>query len=290
MSFTRKQIALTFTLGTGAFGDTGTNTVTLSGLRASAQIAAAGGASMSELRLQVWGLTETMLNDLTALNTVTMLQRNNAVIVSAGDAVSGLWTIYEGTISSGWAQIAAPESCLDVTAHAGLIHKVSPALPRGYATHADVAVIMASIALEMGLPFENNGVSVQLSTSYLHGSLYDQADAVAAHAHIDWGIDRGTFYICPKGAGRIGTPVLVSPQTGMVGFPSFTSTGIEIVSVFNPTISILNTIQVQSSFKPANGQWFVCGVAHSLHSETPNGDWSTHLQAAPLYASNVLPS
>lgn len=288
MSFSRKQIALTFTLGTGAFGDTGTNTVTLSGLRASAQIAAAGGVSMSELRLQVWGLTASMLNDLTALNTVTMLQRNNAVIVAAGDEAGGMWTIYEGTISSGWAQIAAPESCLDITAHSGLINKVAPAQPRGYATHADAAVIMASIALAMGLPFENNGVSVQLSTPYLHGSLYDQANAVAEHANINWGIDRGTFYICPKGAGRGGSPTLISPQTGMIGFPSFTSTGIEIVSLFNPTISIQSTIEVQSSFTPACGKWFVCGVSHSLHSETPNGDWFTHLQAAPLYASNVV--
>jgi hypothetical protein len=291
VSFATKRLDITLTIGQGAFGDTGTNTVTLSGLRASAQIKAAGGASMSELSLNIWGMTMTMMNDSTALNTVAMMQRNNSVIVAAGDDVSGVATIYEGTISNGWIMMRPPDSYLAITAHSGLIHKIAPAAPRSYAGHADAAVIMASICLEMGgLIFENSGVSVQLSTPYLKGTLYQQAQSVADAANINFVIDNGKFIIYPKGGGRGGINAIVSPETGMIGFPTFTSTGIQISTLFNPTVSIGNIVQVQSELQQACGKWFVCGVSHVLESETVGGDWLTHFQGAPLYNTNVIPA
>jgi hypothetical protein len=292
VSFTRKRLDITFQLGTGVFGDSGATTVTLSGVRASAHISAAGGASMSTLDLRVWGLPPGMLNTLTALTTVVMMQRNNSVIVSAGDDVSGMATIYEGTISQGWTQINQPESVLTITAHSGLIQKIAPAVPRSYPTTADAAVIMASICLEMGggLVFENSGVSVILSTPYLSGTLYDQAQAVAAAGNFNFAIDNGKFAIWPRGGTRGGAITVVSPESGMIGYPTFTSVGIAVQKLFDPTISIGNAVQVQSGLQQACGKWFVIGVWHQLDAELPGGQWLTHFEGAPLYGdTNVIP-
>lgn len=289
MSFTRKRLDLTFTLGTGAFGETGTSTVTLSGLRASAQIQQAGGASMGKLTLKVHGMTLSMMNQLSALTTQVMMQRNNTVTIAAGDDVSGVATVFAGTIAEGWVDAnSAPDVSFHVGAFAGLFQAVQSAPPTSYAGHADCATIMSGLATLMGLKFENSGVSIQLSTPYFRGSPRDQAMRCADAANINWVIENGTLAIWNKGGSRGGSVPLISPQTGMIGHPSFNGTGIAVNSLFNPTISFGGTVQVQSELTVACGNWFVSALSHNLESESPGGAWMTQFQGAPLYASNVI--
>jgi hypothetical protein len=289
MAFTRKRIDLQFSLGQGAFGDTGTNTVTLSGLRASAQIQQAGGASMGKLTLRVHGMTLSMMNQLSALTTQVMMTRKNSVTVSAGDDVSGVAAVFAGEIAEAWVDAnSAPDVAFHVGAFAGLLQAVQPVPPTSYPGHADCATIMAGLATLMGLKFESNNVSVQLSTPYFPGSPRDQAMRCADAANVNWVIDNGTLAIWPKGGSRGGTVPLISPDTGMIGFPQFNGVGIAVNTLFNPTIAFGQTVQVQSSLTVACGNWFVSALVHNLESETPGGAWMTQFQGAPLYASNVV--
>jgi hypothetical protein len=290
MAFARRKIDLTFQLGTGAFGDSGFNTVKVSGLRVQAHITKAGGASMGSLDMRVYGLTPMIMNSLSSLTTQIMMQRKNSVILSAGDDVSGMCVIFEGTIADGWVDLnSSPDSALQIKAFSGLIQALEPAPASSYPGSADAAVIMASLATQMGLKFENNGVSVILSTPYFPGTARDQAMECADAANINWFIDDTTLAIWPKGGSRGGAIPIVSAGTGMIGFPAHNGTGIAVQTLFNPTISYGNTVQVQSVIPNACGNWFVCALYHELESETPNGQWATHFQGAPLYNVNVIP-
>ncbi|MFP3813716.1 hypothetical protein, partial [Bacillus sp. SIMBA_005] len=62
MSFTRKRIDLTITLGEGQFGDDGANTVTLTGMRVQSMITIPGGESMASAQVRVYGLPISMMN------------------------------------------------------------------------------------------------------------------------------------------------------------------------------------------------------------------------------------
>ena len=57
--------------------------------------------------------------------------------------------------------------------------------------------------------------------------------ALAKAAGIHWLIDRDAVAIWPKGKARQGGGTKVSPQTGMRGYPAFTSCGIEVTTLFN---------------------------------------------------------
>ena len=48
---------MTFTWANGTFAESGTDTVKLAGLRVSAEIVKAGGASLGSLQLRLWGMT-----------------------------------------------------------------------------------------------------------------------------------------------------------------------------------------------------------------------------------------
>lgn len=302
MAFVRRKIVLDFILGTGYFGTQGStsieipdpaaakNTVTLEGLRVQAHVKNIGGIALGEAQVKVYGLPPSLLQQLSSISQIAMFQRDNRVIISAGDDESGVSVIYEGTINQAWADMSSPpDSVLHIGATAGGFYLAKPVRPFS-APSANAATIMQSLAVQMGYNFENSGVSVILSTPYYAGTLMAQARECAAEANIDFGIDGNVLYIVPKGKSRRRAIVLISPETGMIGYPAHDGTGIVATTLFNRDIQIMNTVEVQSSLTNANGQWLVIGVSHDLESETPGGEWYTHFQGASLDNPNALPS
>lgn len=284
MSFTRKRIDVTVTLGTGQFGDSGSNVVTLSGLRVHAGIQVYGGEAMPQAQLRIFGLPLDMINQLTTIGPInSAIMFNNAVLVAAGDDETGMQTIYSGTIWQAWGEFqGTPDAPLNITGLGGLAAALKPVGALSYPGSADVATIMQTLAQSMGLAFENNGVSVQLSNPYFPGTALAQLRACARAADIYFAIDRGTLAIWPKDGARGGDEPLISPATGMVGYPTFASNGLSLTTLFNPSIKPGGVVQVDSALKVACGKWTVLQVSHSLQSETPNGQWFTTILGVPV--------
>jgi hypothetical protein len=66
----------------------------------------------------------------------------------------------------------------------------------------------------------------------------------------------------------------------MIGFPVFNSLGVQIRSLYNPSLTFGQRIQVQSKLTAANQQWDIVSLTHSLDSITPGGQWHTNLIAS----------
>lgn len=281
MSFAKRRITLSFYLGEGSFGTDGSTEVKLEGLRVSATINKAGGPSMGTAVLEVYGMTLDEMNRLSTLGQMPTLVRRNTVVVEAGTDDSGISTIFSGTITNAWAQFeAAPDVAFHVEAHTALFEAIQTARPSSFTGPTDIAVIMSGLASTMGLAFENSGVSGQLPISYFPGSARDQAKACAEKAGINWIIDDTTLAIWPRGGQRGGVVPLISPETGMVGYPSYTSKGVRVESEFNRNIGYGSQIEVQSKLPAANGRWVVYMLTHELESEAPGGSWFSTVEAA----------
>jgi hypothetical protein len=297
LAFSRKHLTVAITLGVGQFGDTGGNTVTLTGLRAHAEIQALGGGSLAQLQLRVYGLPLSLINQLTSIgpiNAAVMYQ--NSVSITVGDDANAINWTFSGTIWKAWGDFDnAPDSALNIHALTGLAASLKPVAASSYPTSADVGAIMQSLSTLAGLSgFINHGVSVQLSNPYFPGTAIAQIRECAEHADINWGIFGGTseskygfvtgrLEIWPKGGSRnSGGPIpLVSPETGMIGWPRFSSNELIVRTLFNPQIEIGGPVQVQSSLPVACGTWYVSQVTHTLDSETPDGNWLTNIVTQP---------
>lgn len=286
MSFTRKRIDLTITLGEGQFGDDGSNTVTLTGLRVQADIQSYGGDSMPQTQLRVFGLPMSMMNQLTTIGPVnSAIMLKNSILVAAGDDENGMETVYSGVIWTAFGQFdGSPEVPLNIVAVGGLDAAVKPVGALSYSGTVDVATIMQELANTMGLTFENNGVQVQLSNPYFPGTALMQVRSCARAAAIRYVIDRGTLAIWPKdGARTIADIPKISTATGMIGYPAFSSNGIEIGCEFNSKIIPGGVFEVESSLNVACGKWRAMTVSHAIDSEAPDGRWFTHISGAPYY-------
>ena len=292
-TFTQRRIDVTFTLEPTAtlsapttvtrpvFAESGKNSVTLKGYRVSASIRNAGGFSMGMLQMRVYGMTLSLMNQLATLGNLPLAGRNNTVTVSAGDDVNGVGICFEGTITNAWADFkGAPDVAFHVTANGSMRAALAAIPPSSYSGAASVAVIMQKLATQAGLRFENAGVTAVLADPYFPGTALQQAQACATAAGIDMVIENGTLIITPRGQPRAPEPVLVSANTGMVGYPSYTASGIAVTTIFNPRLTMHSLIKTESILTPASGTWRIYSLMHDVESETPKGAWFSSFEAS----------
>ena len=286
MSFYKREINLAFVLGEGPFGEGDSNAVEITGLRVSAQIARSGGVSMSSLSLRVWGMPLDVMQKLSVLSILAIGQvRKNTVTVTAGDAENGYGVVFSGGIITAWvAADNSPDVCFVVSSFEGLTDNARPVAPNSFMGSASVDVLMSGIARQMQPPmgFENNGVDVTLDNVYLPGTLREQAMRIADKAGCVvsfGGPGDNVIAIWPVGGSRSGPVIEISPETGLVGYPQFSQTGISFTTIYNPSIAYGRKIQMRSALGlPANGEWIVLNVTHNLDSEIPGGQWFTTVE------------
>jgi hypothetical protein len=292
MTYAIRAIRLTFQLGQGNFGTASQKTVVISGLRVQANIVKTGSMAMGEAHLRIHGLTPNVLNALTAIYTVPQFIRQNTVTIEAGDAISGYATVFTGGIVVAQADLnQQPDSVLNVVAQAGLIWHVSPADHTSYPGEVSIDTVLMDLVGRMNLitadmpnskiTYKNYGVTGTLSTQSLRGSLRDQVLQAIQAVGCDWnGLDGNVLAITPKNGNVQPSDrkiPIISPNTGMIGYPAYSSIGVMVKTIFNPNILFLGQIQVESSLKQANYVWTVFGLSYDLESETPNGQWFTEV-------------
>ena len=291
MAFIDRVLQLQFTTANGVFASSKTNQITFSGLRVQCNIVGVGGIQLGEAQLRIYGLTLGQMNDLSALNRYFLVQKQIELQISASDETGALNLIFDGQVMVSQIDLnQQPDSALIVVAQAGALQALQIADATSYPTNTDHFTVLANLATKMGLQFEPNGTPIPLSKPYFPGSLRDQVIRCADAADVNWTVDLGTLIVWPRygtRSGLTGKPYsglvpLISPETGMVGYPSYSSMGgIAVKTIFNPFLRIGTKVTVQSSLSFANGTWGAFYIHHELESQMPGGKWFTSFDGAP---------
>lgn len=292
MALVRRRLGATISLASeGASFAEGGNTARLpDGLRMSASLQNAGGLSDGTMDLTIYGMTRSLMNQLSTLGMQINLVPKNPITLTAGTD-GAMTTAFQGYIIAAFADYnASPEPAFHISAHTLAAYAAAPAEASSFRGPADVATIMSGFAAKMGLRFENNGVQTKLPNCYFSGSLRDQARACVQQAGILWNSgELGVLAIWPKDGSRGGKiPVIAPPPEGsMIGYPTYTAYGIMLKNVYDPTIGLGQKMQVKSSVL-TTGEWSTYSLSHQLQSETPNGKWeSTILAYNPKHPTPV---
>lgn len=299
MSFSRKNIEIAVRLAPDAktnqpvkFAESGQDTVTLKGSRTTVRIQNSGAPAGSSSQIDVYGMTPSLMNQLSTLGMVFNLVPRNTLSISVGDETTGMSVIFDGTITSAYGEYnSAPNVPFHFECQAGLADAIVPAEAASFTGPTDVATIMEGLAKKMGLGFENNGVGTKLSNPYLSGTLWTQMRTAADHAGINADVSDGVLAIWPRGGSRNTQSIpLVSKRTGMVGYPAYTQQGIIVKTAFNPQIKFGKKIKVESMLKLANEIWAVNKIDLALDSQVPLGEWMAILYAYNPNQPTPIPS
>ena len=277
----KKQLRFVITLATGTFGASDNNVIMLQGFRASVDIDKAGGMQNGTLRARIYGVKQSDMNGITTLawKPSTLLIRNKVRVYALDGATEAL--VFAGNIVNAWGDYQSiPEVFLHIQAQAAVDAQLIPVPPRSFKGVTDVATVAGQIAADMGYIFENNGVTAQLADVYLANTGMEQMRDLVRAAGCDMYLDDDVLAITPKNEPRAGDIPLISPQSGLVGYPTFDASGVYFQTLFNPAITFGGRIKLQTDIQQANGEWIVNGVAHRLESERPGGAWFSNIKGS----------
>jgi hypothetical protein len=265
MAFVQRLIDVSFSMGGGG-------AVNLSGLRVSCKLANAGSPSQGNAEVTIYGMTLSQMNQLSQIGRQYGVLQPNYISIFAGDKQSGMPLAFSGQIGSAWVDgQSQPEVCFRVSAWAAQLQALMTSTPTSVAGSADVATLLQQIAKAAGLQFENNGVDKKIANPYLPRSYREQIMSLCSATGVQWTIDNGLLAIWPTGQSRNGSPIDVSPETGMVGYPSFNQQAVIVRTIYNSNLALGKQIKVKSQLTPANGTWNISNVAHDIESMVPNG-------------------
>lgn len=273
---------VSITLDQNVFNDTNSDTVVFQGYRMIAHITVAGGQSQGELQMRIYGLSLKIMNQLSTLGKTPVYTEKNTITVFAGDDF-GISEVFKGTIQQAYTDLgSAPDNVFHISAFAGLYEAMQIIPATSIAGAAAAEVILSGLAGQMGKKFENNGVHVMLDNPNYSGSAKSQMDAVINDADIRGGIFNDVLAIWPKDGNREGNTPMISPATGMIGYPFPSGQGLlGVRTLFNPDLAFGCNVEVQSDIQPACGIWTICHVDYDLEAEVPGGAWFGTLLLTP---------
>jgi hypothetical protein len=270
----KKALRFVITLGTGAFGSSKNNQITLQGYRAVVDIDKAGGMMMGQLRAQIFGVSQSDMNSITTLQWKPKAFIPNTVQVFAIDGNQET-LVFSGNIVNAWGNYQAmPNVFLMIQAQAAYFNQMQAVSPTSFNGPIDVVAAMSQLAGAMGLTFENNGVSgIQLQNQYLPNTYLEQAKTLAAAAGIWLYVDGDILAITPANQPRNKPIPLISAATGMRGYPTFDGVGVNFQTLFNPSLVFGGSIEIDTTIPQAAGVWIATSIAYKLESEKPDGAW-----------------
>lgn len=288
--YTVKKLNFTFQMAAGStFTGTGSNQLTLTGLRAAVHIEFAVQPNTGPAVIQIFGMT---LDDMNQLSRAGLSYEAdvNFVLVQAGDDVEGMTTVFNGLIFEAHPNMnSAPQSFFLVKASSANIIQLKPAQPISFNGATPAATALEQIIKPAGLTLQNNGVTAVLSSPYFSGSTWDQINAAVRAANCFSFLDNinNVLAIWPKDVGRGGQHLIISPETGMIGYPDFQAKLVVVRTLFNATVASVqvgDVVEIRSQLKSANGKFAVVGINHDLASQLPDGPWETTILCNPSTA------
>lgn len=281
-TFAKKVISLTFTLQSGNFEGTSSNSLTVSGYRTTYAASQQGWLVKDAATITIYGLTQSQMSQLSTYGQPPVITNRNTISVSAGDLGGTLALVFKGTIVDAYADYQQPDARFVVSAIQFMAQSVQTVAALSYSGSVDAATIMGNIAKQLNLTLENSGVSVQLANVYQTGSLLDQAKAIAKAGNFNAIISGTALAIWPRNGMRNGQSVVVSPQSGvgqLINYPKFTFNGVIFECTYNPNIVYGKALMLQSSLKNATGSWVPVMIDYALSAEMPDGPWMMRVTA-----------
>jgi len=282
VSLVERAVEIDFAMA-GSGASVGNTSLKLSGLRVITNITVAG-PRWVKATAHIFGMTLSHMNALTVVPWRALLIGKNFVQIKAGDAQNGMSVVFNGTIMQAWPDMqAAPQVPFRVDATVGGWEKVNPVDPSSFTGPTKVSDVHAIIAKKLGATPENNGVTTSLDSPYMWGPAYTQMHQLADATRVSWILENGVCAIWPQSGSRQSAgSTAISKETGMVGYPMATPSGIVVRTLFNKAILYGSHVTVQSDITQANGSWKVTSIDLELDSQMPNGRWFAVLYCTAL--------
>lgn len=245
-----------------------------------------GGAQFNSARVEIYGTPLDTMNTIARLWNVAMVPQNSdslQIDVWSGGETDGEYVpLFAGVIT--WSTVEArqpPNVYLVVEANAAFALGNMPVSP--YANAGPVALkdVLASVIAPAGFSLEYSSAAINpmMNDVRLTGSPLEQvAQAVGHYPQLRYAFQLQRLIVSAVDQPFSTDPILISPRNGMMGGPAFSSSSLELATLFNPHIRPGVAIKVETDFTFVNQTaWLAAVVVHQLEPNYPGGQFTTSL-------------
>lgn len=285
-SFTRKFLEVRVTLQAGQFE--GGNTKIITEVPLKARIEKTGPPDYCKAVIEARGLRYEDMAQMSTLAFKPLASAKNTVQVFAGDELDDeLSLAFSGSITQAAADFnAAPDVVFRMEAMTGYYGAITPQSPTAIKGAQPAADFIAMQARKAGFTFQNDGVTAQIENAVFNGSPVAQARAAARQIGAELIIDDGAMILSPAGGagekadGGRGNAVLLTKESGLLGYPVLTNEGVQLKALYNPAFRLGGLVKVESIVPKASGTWRIIKLTHELAAfDAKGGPWESQMTA-----------
>lgn len=258
------------------------NQLQSSGLQVRCSIVNGNGAISPTANIQIYGLHLDNMKKLMRVQWNTMSAILNTVRIEAGEQGGTLTRVYEGNITFAKIDMSnAPNVFLNIESQSAIVDALTAADPIKFDANLDAAFMIETIAKQMGYKFENNGATkIMVDSSTYEGSNLNKIQKIAAAANFDLYTEQNLIAICQKGGARKLKIPVITPTTGLVGYPIPDIRGVSFKCFYDPNIRFGGIITIKDSIiDVCNGDWRIYGATTILEANVPDGAWFIDVNA-----------
>lgn len=280
-SFSIKTIQIAVTLGKGNFSEGG-NTKIIEGLACDVSVQKPGLPEKNSAAVKIWGLKYEDMAQLTMLTFKPLESQHNLISIKAGEKGGSLALVFQGEITSAFADFnAAPDVCMQFEADSGSYPQQIASPVATVKGEAKADQLFSQFAQSAGYTFKNEGVTSSVQNAWFPGSPIDKMTKLARDVGCELIIDDGAIVVLPAGKAREGNAVLLTKNTGLIGYPTFNQDGISCKCIFNPDLIYGGLIKVESIVPRASGVWRITKLTHHITAYIPGGgNWESQIEAS----------
>lgn len=248
-----------------------------------------GGAQYGNAKVEIFGVPLSAMNRIARLWQETLTPQNDDTIeIDVWDGQDFI-PLFQGVIT--WSAVnaaAMPQVKLELEANASMILMNSTASP--YATGTGPVALpdaLTTIIRPQGfsLDYSDEAPRYPLTDVHVSGSPLEQVATLMRHYEdLTWFCNLQRLLVRRAGAPIEEDAVRIASDTGLQGFPVYSSSGLQLSTIFDARLRPGAPLDVHvTDFDFINRtKWVVAVVAHQIDVNLPGGQWTTGLAANPF--------
>lgn len=243
-----------------------------------------GGNQFGNAKIEVFGVPLDAMNQIARLWLEALTPQNSDTVnIDVWDGQDFV-PFFQGVIT--WSSVDAsgmPHVKLMIEANAAMQLMNMSASPYANAGPVKLQDALSTIAAQgsFALDYSTIAPQYQLTDVRVTGSPMEQIGAIMRHfPDLTWFINLQRLVVRKANAPFSADSIQISVDTGLQGFPVYSTSGLQFQTIFNPQLRPGVALDVRTPFDFVNRTLWVSSVlAHTLDVNVPNGHWTTAVAA-----------
>lgn len=281
MTYKMRKIGYEITLQGGSFSDTDSsqNTLLINDVRSYVSLEINGGITGLTMDAQIYGLTVDQMARISGSGFKYTASQGAKIRVIVDGA-----TFFQGQII--WARPEynqAPDIPLVISAMSNPEDMWKPITDTSIAGASNLKDILSALGGKVGVTVGDCNINQVFNNVALRGGFISQLNQLQQMLDpLDIFLDYDSQHISAYKQSSVNSTdnqdILLSKETGMIGYPTFMEYGIIVNAIYNPDFKINRFVQVQSEVPNVSGEYkIVQGSRIELSSWVDNGPWMATL-------------